>query len=77
MNERDLRSRPALVTALFYGNSHAYLYPWHIQERSVLGCTKSARQAKGGRGGAYDVHISLACARSALYLSIAQKSSRG
>jgi hypothetical protein len=30
----------------------------------------------GGRG-AYDVHISLACARSALYLSIAQKSFRG
>jgi hypothetical protein len=36
------------VTALFYGNSHAYLYPWHIQERSVLGCTKSACQANGG-----------------------------
>jgi hypothetical protein len=51
MNERDLRSHPALVTTLFYGNSHAYLYPWHIQERSVLGCTKSACQANGGAGG--------------------------
>jgi hypothetical protein len=30
----------------------------------------------GGRG-AYDVHISLACARSALYLSIAQNLSEG
>ena len=77
MNERDLCSRPALVTTLFYGNSHAYLYPWHIQERSVLGCTKSARQAKREGWGQYDVHISLACARSALYLSIAQKSFRG
>ena len=73
MNERDLWGRPALVTALFYGNSHAYLYPWHIQERLVLGRTKPARQANG----AYDVHISLACARSSLYLSIAQKSFRG
>jgi hypothetical protein len=69
MNGRDLRSRPALVTTPFYGNSHTYLYPWHIQERSVLGYTKLARQANG----AYDVHISLACARSALYLSLAQK----
>jgi hypothetical protein len=74
MNERDLfETILRLFTALFYGNSHASLYPWHIQERSVLGCTKSARQANA----ACDVHISLACARSALYLSIAQKIFRG
>jgi hypothetical protein len=58
-----------LLLTPFYGNSHAYLYPWHMQERSVLGCTQSAHQANG----AYDVHISLACARSALYLKYRTK----
>lgn len=47
-------------TALFYGNSYAYLYPWYIQEPSILGCTKSARQANGGIRCSYFLWLVLA-----------------